>query len=165
MNKKSKYRDLQDMMNTLGATKSQKQLLNFIVKNKDSPGEFVTGKIQIAVRNIRDNLGVAMGTITRGLEFWQQKGVISIYAGEHRRAPNIIRYIGAPLTVEDDSFAYILDKLNTLKDVINSMEAQLDAIKLQRKSQPMLLTQAPTKVVGEVDGKILVAIAEPSELP
>jgi hypothetical protein len=168
-----RFKNLESMMNYIGATNASKKVLRFIVANKDTPGDLEPGQLKISLRDLagrKNERGewvcgahVSLGTVVNALTFWQNEGVIHVITNSNKRECSTIQYLGVPQYLEEDPLQGLKEELERLKQSVSTLEASLDAILSQRKKNPAVFNPAKMIKVGELNGKTLFVFTGASE--
>ena len=131
---------LEDILDEIDATPSEKKVLATIIDLKDSSEPLSPGKLSITYRDLAQKADVALGTVTRAFQTWQHLGIISIIQGANRSQPNTIIFHGFSNTDANSPLQLIKEELHTLKmaiqqmnEVVEAIETKLDAYRLESR--------------------------------
>lgn len=119
---------LEDILESIDATPSEKKVLATIIDLKDSPELLSPGKLSITYRDLAQKADVALGTVTRAFQTWQHLGIISIIQGANRSQPNTIIFHGFSNRDANSPLQLIKEELQTLKMVLQQMTEAVEAI-------------------------------------
>ena len=119
---------LEDILDEIDATPSEKKVLATIIDLKDSSEPLSPGKLSITYRDLAQKADVALGTVTRAFQTWQHLGIISIIQGANRSQPNTIIFHGFFNTDANSPLQLIKEELQTLKMAIQQMNEAVEAI-------------------------------------
>ena len=132
---------MEDILEDIDATPSEKKVLTTIIDLKDSPEPLFPGKLSITYRDLAEKAEVALGTVTRAFQTWQHLGIISIIQGANRSQPNTIIFHGFSNKDADSPLQLIEEELQTLKmaiqqmnEAVEAIETKLDAYGLESKA-------------------------------
>jgi len=161
-------RDLEEMMDAMDATDGYRKVLRYIVKEKDTSGEFEPGSMQISYRDLAKGADVSLGTVTRAFVHWEHQGVILVQSASNRREANIIQYLGPPLETDNHPLSPIVKELASLKKDAERLSEALSVVQhkiehlireLQNDELPVLKGQKLRRS-GEIEGKIVYVLED-----
>ncbi len=166
------YKNLQELMESLGGTESQNKVLEYIVENKNTEGFLTPGRLKITYRDLGVSSNVSLGSVTRAFVHWENAGVIHVQPGLNRRDPNTIQYLGPPLEMNDHPLFIIQKEFEELmkkqQDVQTSMEILASRIEFiirsERDSPISIFREGMPKQVGEYKGKPIYIITNNTEI-